>query len=252
MKWLRAGIVFSSAVVGALALISVAPAVYAQIGTLAVTEAPTGYNATNGNVSQDEFLVLRERFAKKQAISDGIGPVYNAVSCADCHANPVVGGNSQVLELRAGHASGDTFVDHPGGSLIQERAIDPAIQERVLDGNEVRAFRASTSLLGLGYVEAIADETLRDIARRQPGQSSGLISGAALEVTIPEDPSRNRTGRFGWKAQQASLLSFAGQEDPQQPRHHDPNASDREHVERNERRGFRQGASGAPERPGRR
>ena len=212
MKLLRTGVIFASSVVGVLALMSVAPAVNAQIGTPTATEAPTGYNATNGNVSQDEFIALRERFAKKAAISDGIGPVYNAVSCADCHENPVVGGNSQVLGLRAGHVSGGTFVDHPGGSLIQERAIDPAIQERILDGNEVRAFRASTSVLGLGYVEAIADETLREIARRQPAQTLGLISGLSIEVPIAEDPGRRRPGRFGVKQQQASLLSFAGEE----------------------------------------
>ena len=115
MRLLRMGIVFASIVPGVVALMSVAPAVNAQIGTLTVTDAPTGYNATNGNVSQAEFLALRERFAKKAAISDGIGPVYNAVSCADCHENPVVGGNSQVLGLRGGHVSGGTFVDHPGG-----------------------------------------------------------------------------------------------------------------------------------------
>ena len=75
MKVARAGIVFASVVVGALAPMSVGPAVNAQIGTQALTEAPAGYNATNGNVPQDAFLVLLERFAKKEAIADGIGPV---------------------------------------------------------------------------------------------------------------------------------------------------------------------------------
>jgi len=178
---------------------------------LVAAEAPAGFDRqTNGQATQAEFVELQELFATKKAIADGVGPVYNAVSCADCHANPVVGGNSQVFELRAGHLNGGSFVDHPGGSLVHSRAIDAAIQERVLDGNEVRAFRASTSVLGLGFVEAIADDTLRGIASAQPSQSLGLIHGQAIAVPIAEDPGRRRLGRFGVKAQQASLLSFAG------------------------------------------
>jgi len=74
-----------------------------------------------------------------------------------------------VLELRAGHFDGTEFVPHPGGSLIQSRATDPAAQERILDGNEVRTFRASPSTLGLGYVEAIGDATLMDLVQFQAG-----------------------------------------------------------------------------------
>jgi CxxC motif-containing protein (DUF1111 family) len=178
---------------------------------LAGTEAPAGFdNLTNGQTPQTEFDQIRATFAEKEAIADGVGPVYNAVACADCHENPVIGGNSQVFEVRAGHLSGGVFVDHPGGSLIQERAIDASIQERVLDGNEVRALRGSTSLLGLGFVEAIADDTLRGIANGQPFQSLGFIRGTAVNVPIVEDPGRTRVGRFGWKGQHASLLSFSG------------------------------------------
>src|SRR5262245_60945772 len=97
MKMLRAGIVFSSILVSAVGLMNVGTAVNAQSGTVTSTEAPAGFdNLSNGNVSQDEFDVLLRRFAEKKTIADGIGPVYNAVSCADCHENPVVGGNSQV------------------------------------------------------------------------------------------------------------------------------------------------------------
>jgi len=180
---------------------------------LVATEAPAGFDRqTNGHTTQAEFVELEGIFARKQAIADGVGPVYNAVSCADCHANPVIGGNSQVFELRAGHLSGATFVDHPGGSLVHSRAIDAAIQERVLDGNEVRALRASPSVLGPGFVEAIADDTLRGIAAAQPSQSLGLIHGQAIAVPIAEHPGHSRVGRFGVKQQQASLLSFAGDE----------------------------------------
>ena len=191
-----------------------APLLHAQAPVaLVATEAPAGFDRqTNGHTTQAEFVELEGIFARKQGIADGVGPVYNAVSCADCHANPVIGGNSQVFELRAGHLNGGAFVDHPGGSLVHSRAIDARIQERILDGNEVRALRAATSVLGLGFVEAITDDTLLGIANAQPSQSLGFIRGQAIAVPIAEDPERRRTGRFGWKAQQASLLSVAGDE----------------------------------------
>src|SRR2546430_4151207 len=40
---------------------------------------------------------------RSEGVDKGLGPVYNARSCVDCHQNPVTGGNSQVSELRAGH-----------------------------------------------------------------------------------------------------------------------------------------------------
>jgi CxxC motif-containing protein (DUF1111 family) len=123
----------------------------------------------------------------------------------------VTGGVSQISELRAGHldAAGN-FVAAPGGSLINDRAINPAIQERVPPAENVRTFRMSTNTLGAGFVEAIASQTLIDIANSQPGQSGGRIGpGDILWVPILEAPGAVRVGRFGWKNQQASLLSFS-------------------------------------------
>jgi len=206
--------VFGAFLLCGLCLASTASLLNAQASVPpTASEAPAGFDRqTNGQITQARFVEVEEIFSKRETIAGGVGPVYNAVSCADCHANPVIGGNSQVFEVRAGHLSGSTFVAHPGGSLVHSRAIDAAIQERVLDGNEVRALRASTSVLGLGFVEAIPDDTLLRIANAQPSQSSGFIHGQALAVPIAEDPGRRRTGRFGWKAQQASLLSLAGDE----------------------------------------
>jgi len=173
----------------------------------AVTEAPTGMdNLTNGFTTQADMDTARAVFANEvEEIADGLGPVYNAQSCRECHQNPVVGAGSQILEFRAGHFNGVSFVDHPGGSLINSRAIDASIQERIAAGQEVRTFRASINIMGDGFVESIDSNTLAAIAAAQPSAQRGSL----ISVPVLEASGNTRTGRFGWKNQQASLLSFA-------------------------------------------
>lgn len=174
------------------------------------TEAPTGFDSqSNGHLDQATFEAAQAIFNEQEGISDGLGPLYNAQSCGACHQNPVSGGNSQVTELRAGHYDGISFYDHPGGSLINDRAINALIQELVTGGNEVRTLRLSSSTLGLGFVEAIADSTLMDIANSQPGSTGGRINGVAIRVPVAETTNSRRIGRFGWKDQHGSLVSFA-------------------------------------------
>src|SRR5205807_9634504 len=74
----------------------------------------------------------------------------------------------------------------------------------------IRTTRVSLNLLGDGFVEAVADQTLIELAGRQPGESRGRIHGHAIYVPILEAPGQTGVGRFGWKDQQASLLSFSG------------------------------------------
>ena len=177
----------------------------------AVTEAPTGFdNKTNGMVDQAAFDADRATFEERDEIADGLGPVYNAQSCAECHQSPVTGAGSQVTVLRAGHRDrAGNFVEAPGGSLVHDRAIDASLQEVVTPDEDIRTFRMSLSVLGDGFVEAIADETLVDIARNQPRQSGGAIAGQIIRVPVLEAPGITRVGRFGWKNQHASLLSFS-------------------------------------------
>src|SRR5215470_3140255 len=177
--------------------------VYSQ----ATTEAPTGFdNLTNGFTTQAQFDADRATFEERDQIADGLGPVYNAQSCAECHQNPVTGAISQITELRAGHFNGTNFVDAAGGSLINDRAINANIQERIPAGNEVRTFRTSLNTMGDGFVEAIDSNTLVAIANSQP---AGL-TGTFIQVPVAEAGGTLRGGRFGWKNQQASLLSFSG------------------------------------------
>jgi CxxC motif-containing protein (DUF1111 family) len=176
------------------------------------TEAPAGFdNLTNGFVSQAQMDADRETFEERDDIAKGLGPVYNAQSCAECHQNPITGGGSQVSELRAGHRDNNgNFVDAPGGSLINDRAIDASIQERVPGAETVRTFRMTTNVLGDGFVEAINSNTLVAIANAQPNQSGGRIQGTVIQVPVVEAPGNIRVGRFGWKNQHSSLLSFSG------------------------------------------
>ena len=175
-------------------------------------QAPAAFdNLTNGLVTQDVFNELLAVFEEREGIDEGLGPVYNAQSCAECHQNPVTGGISQIAELRAGHQDVfGNFVDAPGGSLINDRAIDAQIQERVGGAETIRTLRVSTNVLGAGFVEAISNNTLIAIANAQPGQSSGVIAGQVINVPLSERPGQVRVGRFGWKNQHASLLSFSG------------------------------------------
>jgi CxxC motif-containing protein (DUF1111 family) len=174
--------------------------------TQSVTEAPTGFDdLTNGFTTQEQFDLDRDVFDEDEFKADGLGPVYNAQSCGECHQNPTSGGISQITELRAGHFNGVNFVDHPGGSLINDRAINANFQERVLGGNEVRTFRTSLNTLGDGFVECIDSNTLVAIANGQPSEQRGTF----IQVPVLESGGAVRGGRFGWKNQHASLVSFS-------------------------------------------
>ena len=179
-------------------------------GQTGATEALAGFDTrTNGFLTQAAFDAARITFEERDEIADGLGPVYNAQSCAECHQSPITGGGSQVAELRAGHRDRfGNFVDAPGGSLINDRAINAAIQERVAGAENIRTLRMSTNVLGAGFVEAIASSTLQAIANAQPNQSGGAIAGQAITVPLLEGGNA-RVGRFGWKDQHASLLSFS-------------------------------------------
>src|SRR3984893_9575369 len=212
---------FTAAAVLTFALVSVATQ---------LPDAPTGFdNKTNGIVDDATHQDDQTKFDEVEQISDGLGPLYNAQSCRECHQSPVSGAASQITELRVGHQGPDGRFRTPdipiahgaevitGRSLVNDRAIcpnttfpDKEIQERVPETESIRTLRLSLSLLGDGFVEAIADQSLIDLAKQQCKSSHQKICGQVLFVPIVEAPGQMGVGRFGWKDQHASLLSFAG------------------------------------------
>jgi CxxC motif-containing protein (DUF1111 family) len=185
------------------------------------TEAPTGFdNLTNGfaeqgpayeTITENNLVKLRSHnenrfvFEEFESAADGLGPVYNAQSCRECHQNVVTGGASQVTVQRTGRTVNGEFFESLGGSLIHSRATFPDIVEHVVDTDNTRTFRISPSTLGDGFVECVSNSTLLAIRDRQPAS----MRGTALMVPVLEGNGEARVGRFGWKSQHASLESFA-------------------------------------------
>ncbi|HYY70714.1 MAG TPA: di-heme oxidoredictase family protein [Terriglobales bacterium] len=202
----------------------------AAFGALKSADAPTGFDGkSNGMVDEATHQADQAKFDEVENISDGLGPLYNAQSCRECHQTPVSGGGSQLTELRVGHEGPHHQFEDPeipiahgteiitGRTLVNDRAICPngffpttEIQERVPDRENVRTTRLALSLLGDGFVEAVADQTLIDLSRKQCHETHHKICGQVTYVPIVEAPGQTGVGRFGWKDQHASLLSFAG------------------------------------------
>jgi len=206
-----------------------AMAVYFFAFAAPLPEAPTGFDSkTNGLVDDATHAADQAKFDEIEQVSDGLGPLYNAQSCRECHQNPTSGGGSQIGELRVGHRGPGGKFENPeipinrgaeiikGRSLVNDRAICPnaafpgtEIQERVPDSEHIRTFRVSLNLLGDGFVEAVPDQTFVDLAKDQCNKSHHKICGQVLYVPVIEAPGQTAVGRFGWKDQQASLLSFS-------------------------------------------
>jgi CxxC motif-containing protein (DUF1111 family) len=205
------------------------------ISQQSATEAPAGFdtptlavNPGSQSVSNgiaeppgDTFALDQVQFEEREDAASGLGPVYNATACAECHQNPVTGAASQITEIRVGHKDVNGNFVNPtvvindgantisGRSIINDRAICPQAQEHVPASENIRTLRAVLNTLGDGFVEAIDDNVILAIAANQPEISRGRIHGEAIQAPVLEAKGQTRVGRFGWKDQQSTLLSFA-------------------------------------------
>src|ERR1700741_2198918 len=217
-----------------LTLCGVSRVAIVAVAQQAATEAPTGFDTptlvenpgsqslSNGIAEPpgDRFALDQRIYETELDVNSGLGPVFNARAFSDSHQNPVSGAASQFTELRVGHKDANGNFVNPtipiddgatsisGRSLVNDRAVVPEAQEHVPDTENIRALRAALNTLGDGFVEAIDDNTLLRIADQQARTTHGKIHGEAVEVPVLESPGQNRIGRFGWKDQHSSLLSF--------------------------------------------
>jgi CxxC motif-containing protein (DUF1111 family) len=180
------------------------------------------------------------QFTQVEAVADGLGPRFNLDSCGGCHIQPAVGGSSpphnnpQVVRAST-MAFGNTvppflthdgpirevrFVRNPNGTpdggvhdifTIAGRMDKPAgcaIKQPDFSDTDNIIFRIPTPVFGAGLIEAITDTTIKNNLASDPG---GRKAYFGIKGHVNTNGNDGTVTRFGWKAQNKSLLIFAGE-----------------------------------------
>jgi cysteine-rich repeat protein len=150
-------------------------------------------------------------FLQVEAAPTGLGPVFNGAACAECHSIPVIGGSSPRTVTRIGAIAADGFGFDPlaeyGGPLLQERGITTgacSVAGEIVPPEATFVSRRQTpALFGAGLMEAISDLDIR-LRSDSTDRNEDGISGRYNVVG-------NRVGRFGWKAQVATVHDFSAE-----------------------------------------
>ena len=154
------------------------------------------------------FRLGRADFMEVENAAEGLGPLFNGTSCAQCHNIPAVGGTGTIVEIRAGYRDeAGKFHAPPGGTLMHLFSVPPHdCQVSVYEEANVIGKRISIPLFGAGLIEAIPDATLTRLEDPFDSNGDGIRGRAAVVQDMAT--GLRRVGRFGWKAQHATLLVF--------------------------------------------
>jgi CxxC motif-containing protein (DUF1111 family) len=196
-----------------LPIVAIAVACLAGASSVAQTRvAPAGSPLAGITpVEFEEFRVGLDDFMEVESADEGLGPAFNATSCAVCHNVPAIGGAGTIAEMRAGRRNerGEfEALDASGETLFHLFSVPThACQAIVPEDANVFARRVPISLFGAGLIEAIADDTLRALEDPLDRNGDGVRGRAALITDVAT--GNQRVGRFGWKAQHATLLAFS-------------------------------------------
>ncbi len=154
----------------------------------------------------ERFLTGKASFERDFDAEEGLGPVYNQPACGTCHNFPL-GGPGAATVTRAGRLDGKTFdpLEKLGGSLFQQLSIAEGCRESVPPEATIVELRVTNGMFGFGLVQAIPDADILYHASNPPDPG---VSGRAHMVEPLEAPGTLRVGRFGWKAQTATVMTF--------------------------------------------
>lgn len=173
-------------------------------------EAPAGTPLPGVTTYESEQFVLGQAlFNRTFTPEEGLGPLFNQVSCSSCHDLPTSGGHGAEPVTKVSdfdERTGCNLLKEDGGDLLQASVV-PALRtagilpERIpVSATAVTELRAP-ALYGIGLVEAIEDEDI--LIKADPDDQDGDgISGR------PELGPDGSLGRFGSKAQHATLSEF--------------------------------------------
>ncbi len=159
----------------------------------------------------ERFAIGKALYSMPIPIEDGLGPIFNKSNCGSCHASPL-GGWGAISVTRFGMEKKGAFVLYPGEtqSLAQALANSSFCAEIVPADATIVRTRQTNSSMAFGLVEAIPDSQISAHADDADANGDG-VSGRVHWVAPLEAPmgSPLRAGRFGWKAQVATVLTFS-------------------------------------------
>jgi hypothetical protein len=197
-----------------LGVLAIAVACAAPAFAGGVTLQPKAGDPLNGltKVQQARWSAGRVSYVTPFGNATGLGPVFNKSNCQSCHSNPV-GGWGSISVTRFGIEDKGEFypLEDLGGSLLQAFAISDPCREQIPEEATVTSVRVTNSSMAFGLVEAIPDAAIA--ANEDPTDANGDGISGRVHWVLPLEASPSsplRAGRFGWKAQIATVLSFSG------------------------------------------
>lgn len=150
-------------------------------------------------------------FSLQATVDQGLGPLFNASSCAGCHDSPIVGGMGTKADqhefvvgrmLRNGTVSD---LDGLGGPTARAHSIEELGYEcdyptGIPPLANMSSLRNAMTLRGDGLMEAIQQGDVVNHMNAEPAAVRGHLN------LFPD----GRMGKFGWKANVATLPEFMG------------------------------------------
>jgi CxxC motif-containing protein (DUF1111 family) len=212
-----------------------------------VRGGPAGAGGQLPGLTEDQIAFFElglEDFAEAEGVGDGLGPRFNADGCGTCHSQPAIGGTSPaenpLVALATAFGARNVvpsfiridgpirearFVRNPDGSLdggvhnlfvISGRKDDTGdargcnirqedFEAQIRNRNVI--FRIPTPVFGSGLMEMVKDSTLVNNVNSNSSTKQQLgISGR-----LNRNGNDGTVSRFGWKAQNQSLLIFSSE-----------------------------------------
>jgi len=184
-----------------------------------VVKAQTGLGGPISNLTPLETTMFNQGFTPFNKFWDprqGIGPVFTQKNCTACHASPVAGGgspgNTKKDTLFGTTSSDGSFnaLPNEGGILLQNRSVSSFIPQCTLPGEAIPTDatlidkRLAPQAYGMGLIDSIP---ITAIQANAVNKGMGIQGVANI---VPDQNGNPTVGKFGYKAEAATLVQFIG------------------------------------------
>ncbi len=149
------------------------------------------------------------QFERRFSPTEGLGPIFNAAACGDCHSGDGRGRPENILTRIS---LGTDPAIALGGPQIQDKAIPGAVPEVVPGGVDVSR-RLPPPVFGVGFIEAIPDAEILANADENDSDGDGIsgrpnwvLAADWVPATEPGAGPGLHLGRFSRKGQVSTLV----------------------------------------------